>query len=306
MIIFKETKGELVSVKQKGFRIEKELQNLIEKNLNTIFGIQMIQSEFTFKNRRFDTLCFDEESKSFVIIEYKNKENTSVIDQGFSYLSLLLNNKSDFLLRLSHHFNKVMKLDDVEWSSSKVIFISPKFTPYQKESVNFKDIPFELWELKRFEGGLVGLTQLFNDSTENISGSMDFGNSVIEQVTKEIKSYDLNFHTENIPDEIIDLYEEVDRRIMGLGDVKKVYRRMYIGYKTKSNFVDIRFNKKNLWMWVNLRVRDIDIKFYESLGIRDVSSIGHYGNGDFDLHINLKSDINLLMSLIKRSYDKQS
>ena len=107
MILFKETKGKLVSVKQKGFKLEKELQTLIEENLNSIFGIQLVQSEFMFRNRRFDTLCFDEESKSFVIIEYKNKENTSVIDQGFSYLSLLLNNKSDFLLRLSHHYDRV-------------------------------------------------------------------------------------------------------------------------------------------------------------------------------------------------------
>ena len=32
-----------------------------------------------------------------------------MIDQGYTYLQLLLNNKSDFLLTLSQHLNKVLK-----------------------------------------------------------------------------------------------------------------------------------------------------------------------------------------------------
>jgi hypothetical protein len=47
---------------------------------------------------RIDTLAFDNESKAFVIIEYKKDRNFSVVDQGIGYLNLMLNDKADFIL----------------------------------------------------------------------------------------------------------------------------------------------------------------------------------------------------------------
>lgn len=44
-----------------------------------------MQSEFIIKNSRIDTLAFDEESKAFVIIEYKRERNEGVVDQGLIY-----------------------------------------------------------------------------------------------------------------------------------------------------------------------------------------------------------------------------
>jgi hypothetical protein len=41
---------------------------------------------------RIDTLAFDDESKGFVIIEYKKDRNFSVVDQGMAYLKFLLKN----------------------------------------------------------------------------------------------------------------------------------------------------------------------------------------------------------------------
>ena len=60
--------------------------------------MEFVKSELTIQNFRLDTLCFNKMSNSFVIIEYKKGTNYSVIDQGYTYLSTLLNNKSDFIL----------------------------------------------------------------------------------------------------------------------------------------------------------------------------------------------------------------
>lgn len=77
-----------------------------------------------------DTLAFDEELKSFVIIEYKKDKNFSVIDQGYAYLSVMLNNKADFILEYNETVIKAWKTD-VDWSQSKIIFVSQGFTNYQ-------------------------------------------------------------------------------------------------------------------------------------------------------------------------------
>ena len=84
----------LIPIKQVKFNNEKEMQNLTENNLEELFDLRFVASEFQVDNLRIDTLAFNEKTKSFVIIEYKNVKNYSVIDQGYSYLSLLLNNKA--------------------------------------------------------------------------------------------------------------------------------------------------------------------------------------------------------------------
>lgn len=76
--------------------MEKDIQSLIEKNLRAIFGIGFVTTEFQLNDLRVDTLGFDIESKSFIIVEYKRDKNISVIDQGYAYLAFLLNNKAEY------------------------------------------------------------------------------------------------------------------------------------------------------------------------------------------------------------------
>ena len=89
-------KEKLKIVKEKPYKLEREIQSLFENNLITLMGLQLVKSEFTIKSRRIDTLAYDAQSKAFVIIEYKRSKNISVVDQGFTYLSLMLENKADF------------------------------------------------------------------------------------------------------------------------------------------------------------------------------------------------------------------
>src|SRR5690606_26022941 len=109
--------------------------------------LEFIKSEFTIKNNRIDTLAFDPESQAFVIIEYKRERNYSVIDQGVSYLNLMLDYKADFIVEYNESQSKQLKRQDVDWSQSRIIFVSPSFTDFQKQSTNFKDLGIELWEI---------------------------------------------------------------------------------------------------------------------------------------------------------------
>lgn len=83
MQLFTKHKNVLTSLKEKPFKLEKEIQNLFEINLEILLNLKLVRSEFTIKSNRIDTLAFDEERKSFVIIEYKRSQNYSVVDQGF-------------------------------------------------------------------------------------------------------------------------------------------------------------------------------------------------------------------------------
>jgi len=138
----------LENIKEFPFKLEKEIQVLTEDNLKSIFNLEFVKSEFSLNQFRIDTLAYDKEARTFVIIEYKRDKNFSVIDQGYAYLSLMLNNKADFILEFNENGKETLKRSDVDWSQSRVMFISPSFTTYQKEAINFKDLPIELWEIK--------------------------------------------------------------------------------------------------------------------------------------------------------------
>ena len=101
--------GQLDQIREFDFKLEKEIQKLTEENLQSIFGLEFIKSEFSLNNFRIDTLAFDKDASSFVIIEYKRDKNFSVIDQGYAYLSLMLNNKADFILEHNETQKKHIK-----------------------------------------------------------------------------------------------------------------------------------------------------------------------------------------------------
>jgi len=298
-------KSKLKSVSNIKFDLERDIQVLFEKNLEELFNLEFVKSEFSIKNFRIDTLGFDKENKSFVIIEYKRDRNFSVIDQGYTYMSLMLNNKSDFILEYNENFGGTLKRDDIDWSQSKVIFVSPQFTEYQKHSINFKDVPFELWEVKKYENNTIGLVQHKTTSDESISTISEDKTNVVNQVSKEVKVYNEDDHLNQpkITDIIKEVYNSLKNRILDLGgDVNVVPKKSYIGYKRKTNFFDVLIQQKDLWCWINLKKGELD----DPKGIcRDISTIGHYGNGDYDLRINENTDLDYVMFLIKQSYKKQ-
>ena len=111
------------SISTNPFQLEKDIQKLIEHNVQELFDLEFVKSELTIQNFRLDTLCFNKMSNSFVIIEYKKGTNYSVIDQGYTYLSTLLNNKSYFILEYNETLGGSLKRDDIDWSQSRVIFI---------------------------------------------------------------------------------------------------------------------------------------------------------------------------------------
>jgi len=302
MALFKiENNDSLEQIKELPFKLEKEIQELTEKNIKTIFGLEFVRSEFGLNNFRIDTLAFDKDSASFVIIEYKRDKNFSVIDQGYAYLSLMLNNKADFILEYNENNKDTLKRDDIDWSQSRVLFISPSFTTYQKEAINFKDLPIELWEIKRYNNKTVNYNQIQTSGAQESVKTISRQDENIEKVTREIKVYTEQEHLEKATEETKELYERVKSAILNLDSLEVKPKKFYVAFVASSNVVDIHVQKNGLKLWLNLQQGQLD----DPKGItRDVSSVGHWGNGDYEIQIRTDEDIEYIMSLIKQSLKK--
>ena len=305
MAMFKiENNKKLMYISERQFKLEKEIQKICEDNIEVIFGLNLVRSEFTIHNFRIDTLAFDHQSKSFVIIEYKKDRNFSVVDQGYAYLSLMLNNKADFILEYNENCAENLKREEIDWSQSKVIFISQSFTLHQIESINFRDLPIELWEVKRYDNETIHFNHLQpSGATESIK-TISKKSTTIEKVSKEIKVYTEYDHLRGVPATIKELYQKFKDTILNIGDDINIKpTKFYIGFVVKRNITDIRIQKKSLKLWINLKMGELNDP--KNLA-RDVSNIGHWGNGDYELQINDDENLEYIVSLIKRAYKKNS
>lgn len=294
-------KTSLEYIKEKPFRLEKEIQDLSEQNLKTILDLEFVKSEFALNNFRIDTLAFDIEANAFVIIEYKRDKNFSVIDQGYAYLSLMLNNKADFILEFNESQNKTLKRTDVDWSQSRVLFISPKFTNYQREAINFKDLPIELWEIKRFSNETVSFDQIQKAGAQESIKTISKTDNTIDKVAKEIKVYSEEEHLERANEEIKELYQKMKSAILNFDSIELKPKKKYIAFVAGRNVIDIHPQKKALKMWINMSIGELDDPKEIT---RDVSTTGHWGNGDYELQINSDEDLEYILSLIKQSIKK--
>src|SRR4051794_7375510 len=109
---------------------EKGLQGLIETNLEPLFGVRFVATEFSTgqKHRgRIDTLGLDQDG-SPVIIEYKLTHNDNVITQSLFYLDWLLDHKGDFEVAARSTLGEV----DVTWSGPRVVLLAGSFSRYDQ------------------------------------------------------------------------------------------------------------------------------------------------------------------------------
>ena len=249
MYLYKNNESKLLELKRIEFSLEKEIQNLIENNIDEIFGYQLVRSEFPLGKFRLDTLCYDVQNNSFVIIEYKKGRSYSVFDQGMTYLSLVTNKKAECVMEYNEQLNASLKRTDIDWDSLKIIIISPYFNEFQKGSVNFKDMDYlELWEINKFENGYVSLNQIQKDSNESIK-NIESSNKVIKEVTSEIKSFSEGDWLKKFDDKIKRLWQVLR---------EKLDQYEMSNFQTRKHYT--QFKKDNLGVcYIKLRKNNLEI-----------------------------------------------
>ena len=303
MPIFKIEGQILASVKELQIDLEKDMQNLTETNLELVFDLKFISSEFSLHNFRIDTLAFDDENNSFVIIEYKRDRSFSIIDQGYAYLSLMLNNKADFILEYNERTGKSLKREDVDCSQSRVLFLANSFTAYQQNAINFKDLPIELWEVKKFSNDLVLFNQLKSPETSESIKTVS-KNKTIENVGKEIKKYTIDDLIKNDWHNSRNIFDNIQERILNL-DSRVVIKinQNYIAFKIgTNNLCAIHVYKSKLDLEL-LRVEKKDIKDPENKVFDTPWEERGYGRFCATT-ITTTDDIDYALFLVKQVHEK--
>jgi len=304
MPIFKINNSTLESIKEVSLPLEKDIQKITEENLETVFGLKFVSTEFSLHNLRIDTLAFDEENKSFVIIEYKKDRSFSVVDQGFAYLSLMLNNKADFILEYNEKMKNGLSRQDIDWSQSRVMFLANSFTTYQQNAINFRDLPIELWEFKKYDNQTILYNQLKAiDTKESINTiSQD---ETVKNVSREVKKYSIDDHFKSGWDKSREIFDEIRERILILdGRIEEKPVQQYIGYQiNRKNIVELSARQSKVVLSL-LRVKPEDLNDPENRTTYQKDSMRYYNKHITNMDIQSIEDIDYAVSLIKQVYGK--
>lgn len=300
MSLFKFENQSLKEISEKEFKKEKQLQQLVENNLSELLNLEFVSSEFPIKNFRLDTLAFNKESNSFVIIEYKKSKNQSLVDQGYSYLNTMIDQKAAFVLVFNEKFpESIKKISDIDWSQSRIIFISPLFSTYQIGATSNPDLPIDLIQVKSFDHNIIQMEEItkshyMSNDRENLTS--------VNKLNKEIQVYTEEKSLERVNEDIQELYFKIKETILDWDpNIRKTIQRHYIAFKLKTNFCDIKVQKASLKIWVNSKygkLEDPKNRF------RNVSNVGHYGNGDYEIKIMNDEEIEYVLSVIKQEWKR--
>lgn len=109
--------------------LEKELQTVIENNMNIFFGVTFLASEYrTTDGGRMDSIGIDE-NHCPVIFEYKRSVKENVINQGLFYLNWLLDHKDSFKVLVIEKLG-LKAANNIDWSMPRVVCVAGDFTKY--------------------------------------------------------------------------------------------------------------------------------------------------------------------------------
>lgn len=304
MSIYKQNGNKLLSIREKKIDLEKTVQGLVEANLLEVFGLRFICSEYPLNSLRIDTLAFDDELKSFIVIEYKKDRSFSVIDQGYAYLAMLLNNKADFVLEYNEKCKKNLRKDDIDWSQSKVIFVANSFTKYQQEAMGFQDLPIELWEVKQYDENLVLFNELRASEKSESVKTVAKGKNV-DVVSKEIKQYSVEDLIKPTWTKSRSLFDLFSQRVLELDSKLEIHVvKSHIGIRIdNSNLINIlpRASKLRLEL---LRTKPEDLKDIGKKVRYLKNSFKFYGQHVSHLDIKNEDDMDYAMVLIKQVYKR--
>ena len=313
MPIFNISEQRLSAVEQKNFQLEKYLQNLIEKNLDTVFSCRFIASEFSTGAQhagRIDSLALSEEDNP-VIIEYKKVESSELINQSLFYLHWIQDHQGDFEIAARKKLGNEINID---WSDIRVICLAPNYKKYDLHAVQVMGANIELWKYRLFSNNSLYLEEIFHNSHSSASNvnhastDNEYKNPIMVAAgkkaacTRATATYTFDERLQGKSQDMLELTATIREFILDLDEsIEEVPKKFYVAYKISQNIVCMEIKNKNIKLFLKLKPTDIPDN---TPFCRDVTSIGHYGTGDVEFTVSTESEFNNIKEFISLAYNK--
>lgn len=301
LFVLKDSK--LKDVKHTSFKNEKELQSFVEDHMKDLMGLRFLATEFIIDDHnRVDSVGFDEESFSFVLIEDKNVKDRGMVDQGFAYLAALFDRKEKFVLLYNKVYHDSKQADDFDWSQTRIAFIAPEFNNHQLDSTSFQDLPFDLYQLRKY-GDIISFEIIQNKKKSlNYKSKLKGTSSITKDVLDIIETYTEETSID-LDHPMREVYERIRDRICELDDVDVSPRKQGVSFKVNGKrFAYCEPQKSAMRLLVNDPPGGLDDPYKMCVDIKHRG----WGRLSWEMKINDNTDLDKVMLLVKQSYQEFS
>ena len=298
--------------------LEKNLQKLIEDNMEKFFNVRFLKSEYKITEGRMDSIGIDENNCP-VIFEYKRSINENVINQGLFYLDWLMDHQGDFKNLVLEKFKEIFKdnceseekannmaydiANKIDWSSPCVICVASDFTKYDLHAVNQIERNIKLVRYRKYGDDLI-LFEHLNTQTTKENSSAQNQISVKENVPATSNSSSKTFEEQlkDAPENLRAIYNEICAYIESLGDdIEFVKLKYWLAYKKTRNFTCIVVYNTQVTLYLKLDPESVEL---DNDFAENVKGKGHLGTGDLKLNLKNESDLIKAKPLIERAYNE--
>ncbi|WP_332757621.1 DUF5655 domain-containing protein [Streptomyces sp. MT206] len=288
--LFDVTGGRAVEIAARSAEVERDLQDVIEANMEAMLGVRFLASEYStgpVHGGRIDSLGIDENG-SPVVVEYKRGRDAGVITQGLFYLAWLTDHRAEF----QHLVREQLGADSagqVLWSSPRLICIAEDFTRYDVHAVREIRRTIDLVRYNYFGSGLLALEPV----AKGTAGVLAKGGRKRPSQGESTGQHGTGS---------ADLRSALDELVRGLGDdVSSVDRKQYRAYRRLRNFACVSHAHQQEVV-VTLRMSPKDIDLVPGF-TRDVSTVGHHGTGDLEVRLRTERDLRRAEPMLRLSYE---
>lgn len=161
----------------------------------------------------------------------------------------------------------------------------------------------EHWNQEEIENRAKMLADLAVQIWQIPSASPDvLARSAKTEIASGGKVYTLADHAQYLQGDLLTHFEQLRKRILNLDpSVREEVKKLYIAYKTTTNFVDIVPQKNRLRLSLNMKFDEI----IDPKGLtKDVTDLGRWGNGDVEVGLSSPDQLEDVMYLIRQSFEK--
>jgi uncharacterized protein with ParB-like and HNH nuclease domain/predicted transport protein len=192
--------------------------------------------------------------------------NSELSDLPFSEKKTILGGFNDSPIRL----NELLRKTDV-WNIGQI----------QNRAANLADKAKQIWFAPKL--------------TDDVLASYQPEKQVTQAYTLK--------HYEHLEGDMLALYQSLKQRILNIdSSVIEEYKKLYIAFKSTTNFVDVVPQKSRLRLSLNMAYPDI----IDPKGLcKDVSMLGRWGNGDVEVGLSNMNELDDVMWLIQQAFEAQ-
>ena len=304
--LFRISEGTATELQSSSVALEKSLQQTIERNMEPLFGVRLLASEFSTGTRhggRMDSLGIDENG-SPVIFEYKRAVNENVINQGLFYLDWLMDHRGDFKVLVLERLGSEAA-EGIDWRNPRLICVASGFTRYDEYAVQQMNRSIDLVRYRDFGGELLALDLVHSSKVEASSSTDAPDVGAPGTGTPAGGSYKtVSDYLEQAPASLHDLFGEVDAFATALGDdVSQKTLKYYIAYRRLKNFLCVEVHPQSGELLLFVKVDPDSVELVGGF-TRDVRQIGHFGTGDLEIRVKDADRLSKALPLIQRSYEE--